>query len=751
MPRIYSPSAEVVIGPVVIFDSFPSEPPVWFHTVAPVLHDSSQAEHDGAYHRESGELHSQGTPVYRDTFLHGNGNLSGYPFSVNLGGSSWTDNWVSPKTGKHGIVFQNAADGGQFDIVQDDQMAMQDRCVTIHRGISDLNTSKIPGNYNCYLELVYGNEGKSGGAYRLCFEAAAPVRLEYWGLTDDAWKRFSNSSLEFNAANLFYDLGGEVRLKLHPNPDRGEVVIEFPRGYVLRHTPERDAQATTLAGPNAPAALPPYWQLHFYGKNGFAGLEVGTYGHAPLNITTPKRNYGQMLPGVGTATIVPNVLGNQDGSTTWTGGAVQFPDGSIQASLSGTRPDDGDGNGSPDPVTCSDVLVYRPAKFSNDPGTPFVSIDLLRSCTITERAVWDDILRISHTSGEIIFQNDDLRYSGAVGNMAINIFGSNGYEAANRCRGIAGHNDPGIEFLRHDPVRIGTLPYADFMAKLNVAIGEEVILDGFSAHTAVWLLLNFAIDEKYLQFIPNDGFPPYANTSTYIPILPKGTGDNPKYRFTPDQTLFSAILQIVQDTGRVSRQWNGRVVSTPYYFWFDPFGFAHFQPYDAAFGLPVMWFSSRDQSGVGLIEGPLRVSNSVTNIRTDVTVQGQDEFDHSLINVHRPLTWNRNLKGYRDILIERDERFSSNAYAEQHADMLAIQASLPTQLVEFTTAFRPNVFPGNIVGLDDEAILGSGLYGSGLYVVLEMNSTWGFDAFGSGVPICTTRFKCRSAERSVVF
>lgn len=714
-------------------------PPVWWWSVAADWNaESGSSIEGGRFSKGKSEVISVPKPYFQDTYLFGTGSRTGRAFDLTTG--ICKDDWVAPWSSKYGLLFPDSSAAATFDVVMHDTFdtGLHHELVIVRRGIPPIESAPTAANCYAYLELAHGNAQN----YRVAMEYGQPIRLDYSQTTETGgnWRAVAICRDLPDTETYLAQNNREIRIQIRPDTDMGIFEVEIGDGHVLRHTPDR----SRTSGPgNVIVGLPDTQRYRLVGKNGWASLEVYPYRYTEVTVRKSKRYVGRTL-NTGAARVLYNQGGASDSNQTNSTTIAQDGNGNLSWETTARTPDVGDDSGAETPAKLTDVVIYIPATFARYSGSVPLPEALLGVTRAEERQYWDDNLRFGYTNGTLYVQNAYGAYTGAYGNYAVNIVASNGNVAGQRCRGVMGIGRDGWRLDRMDPHSIVAIPFSDKSEMMKSALCTELILDGLALPTAVRLLAEHGnIAPDALISVPDVGFPPYPDDFPYY-ILGKGTGMTPKYRYMPERSALSCLLDLVQDSG----QQNGLYrAATPYYLWFDVYGQFHFEPYNPALQPIVKSYSSVDPTGAGQIFN-LSVHNSVDDMRTEVTVQGQDAFTYELLQWFQNLPENLFTVGWRKPALERNARYASQAYVANIARILATQASLGTQIVMMRVGFDPTVTAGQLVSITDDLTIG----GTGLYTIIGIDSEYGLatpDGF-SGEHACYSWITARSLVNSLV-
>jgi hypothetical protein len=763
--RVSLPYVEAKLGYVPIEDGFQETPPIWWHTLAPQWQAESGTSIQGKYNAGTGTHEPVDSIIYCDTLKQGSFGSPPYVFFTGIDGSpltTWIDTWISPITNMQGLLYNNPL--APYEILQaSPTQYVPNYLIVLHRGVP-AKTLPNPNSTNDYTYIEF-NYGDNTTQYRLGILHGQPLELQYKQVGITPWVTVATCSQSAMAADS--DIrNGIYRIMVRADMTNGVFSVNIIGVGVLRHSPlpikvqgtpspisrgrapgmGGDGQAPPTILPNASnliGTMPSVGCIHMYGAGTWVSLEVhpadGTKG-VTVNKTRGKNINWRV--NMNSAKICPNVLGDnknvqlanvgisQDGNgdLSWIGSAINMPN--VNKNLL---------------PQLSDVLIYFPPRWTSYMSGDFSAPDKLKVIQYNETQTWDDVSRLGYTTGSITFQNWDSAQNDLLGMRTLQVLASNGTDIGWRLRGVCGADEQGFQFSRHDPENIGMVNYSDYMFKLRVPLAQEVILDGFDLYSAIGLLLEIgSISEKYRIYLPPVRFPPYPDAYT-APILGKGSSLMPKYRFTPDVTVIQAITALLSDAGVPFLGSDGKLHSIPLYMYFTPFGQVVLVPYNPYYAtITRAYDTDSHQAKPGCVMQSLSVSNSVFQMRTDITVQGQDAWTYELINVHRDLgITNRFLAGQRYSIIERNERISSDSYAQEVMDVLQRQCSLGTQLVNFQIPADPTLFAGNIIQLHDSRLIPI----PHLYQILQMNSVYGMDSKGE----CVSNITARNIENSLPY
>ena len=742
MATTYTPQIIADAALIPLADDVCISPPIWWQTLASDWNaESTTGISAGRYIDASGEVESVGIPALQDTYKTGTAGRTGRPFTVITG--TWKDDVVAPWSDKYILAMLDNTSGITFEVrdTTGTTAGILHAYVIITRGNTPIGaTAHAVAQTYAYLELCYGDVTN----YRLAMVYGSPIALEYYTAAA-GWSPVAIARKLGHVESYLERNGNRIHFKIKPDSAKGVMVVEVGDGHFLRHAVRPTNPDPSR--PNAAGRLPTYDNYRFVGKNGWAAIEVHPLRYPATTITKGALAVGRPLDNLGSGRAVVNLLGDDTTAANTDVTVQQSGDNDLTFTAVSSMVDAGAGVGSAEPARYSDITIFIPAVYASyQLGYPFQR-ERLRVMKCREVQVWDDANRWGHSYGSITMNNFDGIYTGIYGNFALGLSASNGSTWGPRVRGIMGIGEDGMTLTGQDPVQIVNVPWSDNSYKMNIPLGQEVILDGLCIYTAARLIAQIGnISERWLTTIPNTGFPPYPDAFPF-PILGKGTGLTPKYRFLPDASPLGVLLALIQDTGQITVDYFGPVRSTPFYMWHDVYGQFRFEPWDPAFQPVSKYYYAVDPTGQGQIE-EIHVSNSIAQLRTEVTIQGQDAFSYELLQLHIPLNQNLGVVGYRYPWLERNSRYASEAGMLQAGRTAAIQASLGTQVVRMKVPFDPLVFAGQVCGIWDNNTLGR----QGYFVILSIESEYGIeDVTGrEGYQVCSSTVVARSIENSMV-
>lgn len=717
MPIALQPQICAEVMDPGLADGFQFSPPVGWHSAAVEWNEESGTGLVGRFDKSTGEVQGKATPKMQSTTLYTSLN-TGRVMDVVSG--TWKDDWVASWSNQNGVLMQDATAGAAWEVVDHAETngGLTHQYVRIGRGDVAPGGTHTPAAVYAYLELAYGETDSN---YRIALVWGQPIRLDFYR---GGWQEGVAVAKDLgNLETILQRTRGIVDLHIMPNALRHMMLVEVDSGHFLRHTPTPTDRYADVG------ELPSIERYRFYGANGWASLETYPLRYGAVTVNKSPRAVPVGVP-VQSATLTANSTAPQNVEQTETGSVTQNPDGTVQWSATAQVTDAGDSLGSATPPTYSDVFCYIPAVWGTR-QTFTQPVEQLPVLQWHEHGVFDPITRMHYHTDRFVVRNRDGHYDNWPGNCAYNLVGGSGSGMAQRNRGIIA---PGFTRHRQDPVRLMECTGHDNSYKLQVPLGQRVIFDGWCIYAAVRYVLECGqISPAFMGAIP-DWAPGPAGYDCPYQILGRGTGANPLYEYGPERTCLSILLELVQDAAFIS-SWG---TYAAFYTGQDPWGNWLFGPWDPRY-LPLRkTYSQIDPSGASQIQS-LTVSDSTADMRTELNFQGQDPYTGELLYVHRDLSWNLPIVGYRYGWTERNPRWSSLAYMEKLADAASFLASMPVRTVRMQVPYDPWVNAGDLIYVDDPA---------GFYVILDLQSTVGLaDVTGrSGEQIAVSHVTAQSAE-----
>lgn len=718
-------------------------PPVSWPTVASEWDRESGTSVDGRY-----KAHHDGAVTGRakrkngqNTFTSDTSGVNGTAFTVTAG--TVKGGLLNPDTDTTGLWNTDYSQEWRIDSVK--------TFATLPAADTLLKMSLLPSDSDNlrYLPTVvyveYGSNSANGSGYRVVFPYNAPPRLEYKNPTGGNYLPIATWN---NVGNIDQYLQGnhqQVNIRWEPDYNTGTMYVEVGDGGFMRHSP------VGILAPGEKTLLPQGGMISAGGFGRIVGFWFQPLVYQP--VTVRKAGVNLTPPNGLPPTSAPYAVGNGLTRTTPAQSnlvSVNWESGNpyaLEWQALASNPDDGSGEGSSDPPKLTDVTIIIPETWTQviDNGSPVIiwpSWTALQTMRISEHCMMDDTTREMSYTASVTLNNFNMAYSGAIGTAAINIAASidGGSTLWQRCRGYGGMGQPGVLFTRDDPMMTMRIDVYDRSAGLKVSAGYERLYDGWCLFSAVRFEARIGnVHPDFLQNIPYWPDGPADDTCPY-PILARGTGLSPKYRFGPESTPHSVIQMLAQDAGMPI----STGVSLPYYFGFDPYGNFHFEPYDPWNFQNTAVFTTTPQPGCIVITGPLVLSNSSADMRSEVNFQGIDAWTGQLMQAHlQTSTVTRNTIGVRNVWLERNARYSSQDFLWAIAQTGAGVASLPTIRAEFDCPYTPYLFAGQTCLIYESRLLG----GYSRFVINEVSGDLGLASLsGEGHQVATMHVIARNIE-----
>lgn len=729
----FTPLINATAGYIPQIDGLQETSPIWYHGWASTFNAGPDALTNTRYIEPIGEVWGAATPALQDTYLTGTGSRTGTAFTATTG--TFKDDYRAPWSDRYGIQQPDGTLAAWALTETTPGDALSHRLVIIEMGLAPASNAAAhdPAETYAYLELAHGALSN----YRLVFEWSQPIRLEFTFEDDDDWKPIAIARDLGSVEDYLAHHDSRIKIGIHPDPLSGRIIIEIGDGHWLKGPVPRPSTPDFL---DEVGSLPSLECYQWSGAYRWSNIEVYPLTFANPSLETRPRHFGSgKLANLGSAQVLSNFAARSDPAQTLT----MTPSADSNGNLSYTAEFGLEDNSTP--PRFSDVIISIPSNWTyNGSGITLPQSQLSRR-KVRLLEVWDDATRMGMSAGRLLSDNSNQTYSGAFGNYALNLGMGNGLGYGQMMRGIIGGDPEGIKLSRHDPHRFVEFPLRDFWAKLGtVSLNQEVTLDGLCIYTAVRLLLDIGQvnPEVFGLTIPSTGFPPIGGYPAGFPhyILGKGSGTNPKYRYPPNMTVLAVLQDLIQDSG-------DPFTGYPHYMWFDVDGQFHWEPYYPQNQFVAQYYSDTDATGYGAIYD-IHTYNSVADLRTGITVQGQDALAYDLLQYSLPLPGNIGAVGYQIWSTERKASYASPAYIRRIAEIMAIQASKPSQIVRMLVPFWPHVHAGMTVGIQESVALGR----AGLFTVMEIDSTVGYDVpyRGERSNHCESWITARAIESSIL-
>lgn len=694
-------------------------PDVAMSVVTEVTNDETGSSIEGRFHPSKGYAAGVGTPLRRDTYLTGTSGRTGRAFNVVSG------NWKTDSKGTldvYRISMPDSTPGVAWEVVSATTTpTIESANVVLRRGFTPVGSSAVYNKANsyCYLHLAYGNRYD----WRLAIEYGQPFRLDAtsdggatWNLGTAIFSRLGNTERFLAAHN------SEIPIRFEADRATGELWVEIGDGHWIS-----DRFETSHLGADPDQLLPNPGKLRLVGKNGWVTFEYYPLRHAPVTVSknTPLK-LASPHANAANAQVVVNAL-RPGGSTQTVTSNIQTDGQTFTWDATASLPDAGEGEGSEEaPILSDATLLIEGVWGDHVPGDESIPQQaVLRQVHMERTQTFDDATRQKTTSGQLIVQNADGLYTGVFGNMAIDVYAGDPAGGAYQqiCSGIAGVGEEGISFLRADPTRLMMVPFTDCRVVMQVPLLSEVILDGWCLYSAVrWLCRAGNRHPRFLVTIPYWPDGP-AGPDCPHPILASGTGNNAKYKFTPELDPWYLLGLIVQDTGLPISDG----VSLPFYMGDTSDGQFHFEAFDPLANPPVALFTSNFAAYGGApnvypILNQLMVHNSTAQLRSEVNLQGLNAITYELMQYHNETsTAVRKALGYRYGHLERRAQFATPEYIQAVGDVDTAISSLPSQVVDFTSFYIPGLEASMTILVEDVRALGR----MGLFVITGLHDRSG--------------------------
>ena len=702
------------------------------------LNGESGASIEGRYHPKKGHASGVPTVLRQDTYVAGTASRTGRAFNV-VSGTIYSD--FRGQYDTFGIGATDSTPGVAWEVVSAGTTPQMEPCeIILRRGDLPFGSVGIysPTTTYTYLHFAYGNRVD----YRLAYEYSKPFRLQLTVDGGATWKTVGIARDLGSVERYLKTNGNEIRIRFEPDYLTGSVWVEIGDGHILH-----DAMGKGNVGADSSLLLPNPGRIRLKGANGWMTFEYFPVRHGSLTVNKPQETGLKLAsphPNGAAARIAVNGLTKTpDGqNNTYT---VSTDGQTFGWSLTAALPDAGEGQGSYFAPKLSDATMLIDEVWADRvPGDASLnSVEVyLRSLHCATTRTFDDQARVLRTSGELTVNNYDNLYTGVYGNLAMNLFTSVNFgQAYQQLSGVAGVDEEGLKFLKNAESNLFKLPFSDKRVMMMVPLMTEIIFDGWCIFSAIrWLARAGNIHPRFLLSIPYWPDGP-ADSSCPYPVLPSGTGNNPKLRFTPEMIIWSIVQFFVQTTGfPVSPG-----LSIPYYMGFTTDGQFHFEPYDPLAFPPAAMYTTDSTMiapgyGVFPIVDNIAVFTNTAGLRSEVNFQGLDALTFQLKQYHSETSVAvRKALGYRYPWMERKASFGTDEYITAAGDTATAVASQIATVICFPAPRVPWMSPSQTIVVSDAGALGR----VGTFVVTNIQSAEGTQPrnpkYRDGIDIITAR------------
>jgi len=679
----------------------------------------------GRYSPTAGMIFAPEQFLGTGTYLHDNP-ASGRHFTKSSGTAD--DNYRMPIYDVPAIFCNDGSAGGGYDLLADDSFDTGIETATIALMAGPCPPAVIATSDNCYkrIELAAGQARN----IEILFAFAQPVRVRF---TEDSGATWKNVEQEKGAtpADLHFAKSDVVAVYIKPIKTKGLCIIETSEGHQFRVQP---SDTWTQNNPQG-TWLPSTGRIRLHGQNGWASFAYMPTRGGSIEVERVHK-IGYDHPQAAAAWVSPGLMSHQDGQTY--SHTVTPADGNIGWTSQGSLDDAGEGLGSFEPFRWAASQLIVPPDFTDGvtDGLNSITTVFLRLSGVTVEHQLDDNRRMfGSVLTDIVANNDGNQYIGAAGNLACVVSTSNDGGATLIKHGeyIVGIGEDG--FCYENPsagindlkaMGVDRMVFLGGSSEEPVISGIEVVQDGWAAFSGIrYWAHRGGIHDRYLGLLPDaqstDGIyvPPGApgtnapygkagdDYAGHWPILPEGTGDQPITVWPATTSPISALQSIVQDLAEVVYDFGTPVRLAPYYMGFDADSNLIIEPFDPDSQQPVYGFTDRNSFDAQdaypevawiTIPSNLRVTNSITNLRGELTAAGQDWITNELLIEHRdngPSV--KEAIGYNRSCYIQSERWGDQGYLSGVADGIQVLTSLPTQIASATLPHLPQLRMGQSV------------------------------------------------------
>lgn len=729
-PHSIVPIPQVEFARMEEVDGHQISPVIGWLTTAGQMDRESGTTFDGQYIPETAEIHSVPTFDSQDTYKNGSSgsgrdfDTTGSPISIQ-----------HPEYQSAGLFWTGVSAGATFSAV-DHAVRTQDGLrhtkVLIRRGLAPSGSTGAsdPRPYT-RLELAYGGQTNLA----IVINWGQFIRLDYYDGT--AWKEGVSVLKEVGFAEVYMrDNHHDIPLTIIPDNVNNLIKVRFGvTNYYLKFSPPRPK---TSDNPNATTPLPQTERYQLTGQSGWCQFWVWQSDFSEtLNISKSARNAGD-LSNLQNFQAFPNALGRTDADQTTLIEPYVDDDGKLAFNAVAQS-----NNPGREPATFSDIYILIPSVWKDGSLKPYPANSPHTFSPYTqwvdEVEMMDERRRIVTRRAACRFNNFRGHFTNAAGDLAAILRNANGITSSQRIRGILAG---GYKVSGDDLVNVCDATVFGSEYKLERTLNQELLVDGWALPSAVHLVLDICqIHPKFRQGIP---FWPYGPVKSSdgcpFPILPKGTGNNPKMNFPSDMTGSQVLMELANDGLPVQ---NGSRV-LPFWTGTNHLGEWFFDAYDTL-ALPLYAaYTDYDPIGYNRIYD-IEVETNTDDIRTALDFQGQDPFTGELLFEHFDLPNNIIYTGRRVDWFERQGRWCSPAYLATIAKSAAILCSLPTQTIAMRIPYDPLLHVGSLIYADARK-LGRG----GYFIPLMIQGRTGIAPDGQK-QVCEMIVSARAAENLTNF
>jgi hypothetical protein len=563
-------------------------------------------------------------------------------------------------------------------------------------------------------------------------------------------------------------VNGEVRVYVKTSADGKLLTVEIGDALPMSHSPD----VTQLNPPKVPdpttgitpPPLPVVGCIDLQQLNGIVSMWwIPARYQAPTVVKSP-RDFGRVLDNLDNGVLIVNGLTPDNPDQTVTS-SITGDGQNVGWTATADIPDAGEGLGSADAPVLSDATLIIPAVWDTTiPGTPDGYLDVwaqLRSMRLDLVQELNPVSCVGTTNGQYWANNYDNAYSGAYGNVAIQLSVNNNDgdpvsgQTFDVLTGIAGYGNEGVEFYDANPTRYLKMLVGDKSEVMKRTILDtEWNADGWAWPSVVYFLCERGqvhpdfIDPSIPLYITPNGTPygPAGEDCPYY-AFPRGTGNQPAMRYTPEVSVWDILCDIVTKLSDIDPLTG---LPVPYFMFFDTEGIFQFKPLYLYEQPPIGYYSDVDPTGLARI-GRFQIFNSVESMRTELNWEGLDTNTYELLFSHQEQDVSVDVSvGFRRSWTERNIQYATLDYLQYSQQVASIQASIPQQFFLMEVPGQPGVNAGDNIIIQHDALVNQGyVVGATIQRIVSSYGCASVENGGSGEMVCRQIILARNIVNAI--
>jgi hypothetical protein len=765
MPE-WLPQISAVVTPIPNAYYWQSSPPICWTSLAKSWNAESGTQiQQGRLQPERGEIQGQRYPKRQDSYLSGSSGREGRAFTIVTG--TWYDDVYSQQMACYGLrqsdgTAQAAMTTPNEVVSADTTTGIEDAEILLRIGFPPVETSySAPVTHTAescytYLELAHGSP--DGVNYRIAFLYGQPIQLQVCynaTATSPTWQQVAISKDLPLLERYLAQVNGEVRIYVKTSADGKLLTVEIGDAAPLSHSPDiNQLNPPKVPDPTTgitPPPLPVQGCIDLQQLNGIVSMWYIPARYQPPTVIKSARNYGRPLDNIGNAVLITNALTPDNPDQTVTT-AITGDGQNVGWTATGSLPDAGEGLGSSAAPVLSDATLIVPAVYDDTiPGTPDGYLDVWANLRVMRVDLVEDlnpVTCVGTTSGVIWVNNYDNAYSGAYGNVAIQITVENGDgdlvtgQPFVVLTGVAGYGSEGVEFFDANPTRYFKMNVGDKSEILKRSVLDtEWNGDGWAWPSSTYFL--FERGQQHPDFLSpdlpiyiTDNGTPYGPAGEDCPYYswPRGTGNSPAMHYTNQMNPWEILADHVVKLSDIDPVTG---LPSPYFLFEDSLGIGHFEPL-FLFEQPIVAaYSDVDPTGLWRIMR-FQAFNSVEDMRTELNWEGLDTNTYELLFSHLEQSPEVDVAvGFRRSWTERDIQYATLDYMQYSQGVASIQAGLPQQIFLMEVMAQPGMHAGMNITIQHDSLWSQGyIVGANIQRIVSSYGCASVENGGSAEKIC---------------